>query len=75
MNFHHILLTDYIDDSDSNKTQVNNIVFDERYRNNNIFVNDYNKLNQSIQRFLFNGYNDDNISKDDYYHDLLKLML
>ena len=73
--YKNILLTDYIDDSDSNKTQVNNIVFDERYRNNNIFVNDYNKLNQSIQRFLFNGYNDDNISKDDYYHDLLKLML
>ena len=52
-----------------------NLIFDDRYRNNNIFVNDYDKLDLSIQRFLFNGYNDDNISKDEYYNDLLKLML
>ena len=51
-----------------------NLIFDDRYRNNNIFVNDYDKLPLSKQRFLFNGYNDDNISKDEYYNDLLKLM-
>jgi len=57
-----------------NEKQENNLIFNDRLRNNNIFVNGYNKLNPSIQRFLFNEYNDDNISKENYCNDILKLM-
>ena len=70
----NFLLIEDIDDNDSNEKEEKNLVFDNRYRNNNIFVSNYNMLNLSIQRFLFKGYNDDNISKEDYYNDLLKLM-
>ena len=67
-------VVNYNNDIDSNKKEEINLVFDDRYRNNNIFVNNYNKLNISLQRFLFNEYNDDINSKENYYNDYKYLL-
>ena len=52
-----------------------NIVFNHKNKNDSLFSNNYENINNSLKRFIFEGYDDKkNTSTDEYYNDLMNYL-